>query len=262
MNPALNLESASQPSRDEDVAFEIAALAPWTQNLTLPDGTSTAPEQPAPDQPGTIWDQFRDFLPADLAGRHALDIGCNAGFYAVELARRGAHVTALESNPHFLRQAQWVIGRHALEDRVDLFRGHLYDLARWRGHHDVVLLLGQLHRLRYPMLALDIAAQLAQRCLILQVPETIPNSSGPTVWWQSTAGTVEAMINAAGFEVVARPGSDLYLCQPRKSASATPRWNDPEFAAATGTMPPGMNLYRDETAVTPASVAPLAVVSN
>ena len=37
----------------------------------------------------------------------ALDIGCNAGFYSLALARRGAHVLGIDVDPHYLRQADW-----------------------------------------------------------------------------------------------------------------------------------------------------------
>lgn len=36
---------------------------------------------------------------------HVLDVGCNAGFYAIELARRGAEVTAIDLDAHYLEQA-------------------------------------------------------------------------------------------------------------------------------------------------------------
>ncbi|HEX2099456.1 MAG TPA: DUF1698 domain-containing protein, partial [Candidatus Synoicihabitans sp.] len=65
-------------------------LAPWFHNIHLPDGTQTAPNHPLGDFPRFKWQQIADHLPHDLTGWRVLDIGCNAGFYTVELARRGA----------------------------------------------------------------------------------------------------------------------------------------------------------------------------
>jgi magnesium-protoporphyrin O-methyltransferase len=39
------------------------------------------------------------WLPADLSGRHVLDAGCGTGMVAMELARRGARVTAVDLSP-------------------------------------------------------------------------------------------------------------------------------------------------------------------
>ena len=73
---------------------EIAGLAPWFHNLHLPDGRETAPDHPLGDFPSFKWREIAPHVPDDLQGWTALDIGCNAGFYTFELARRGAHVTA------------------------------------------------------------------------------------------------------------------------------------------------------------------------
>lgn len=39
------------------------------------------------------------WLPDDLSDRHVLDAGCGTGMAAMELARRGAHVTAVDLSP-------------------------------------------------------------------------------------------------------------------------------------------------------------------
>ncbi len=69
---------------------DIAALGPWFHNLHLPDGRQTAPGHPLGDFPSFKWRELAPSLPQDLTGWSALDIGCNAGFYSFELARRGA----------------------------------------------------------------------------------------------------------------------------------------------------------------------------
>ena len=110
-------------------ADDIAALGPWFHNLHLPDGTQTVPDHFLGDFPTFKWEQIRDHLPADLAGWTALDIGCNAGFYSFELARRGARVTGIDHDPHYLRQARWAAGRFGLDDRVSFRQMQVYDLA-------------------------------------------------------------------------------------------------------------------------------------
>lgn len=80
----------------------IAELGPWFHNLHLPDGTRTAPHHPLGDFPRFKWQQIAPHLPADLTGWRALDIGCNAGFYCFELARRGASVTGIDVEERYL----------------------------------------------------------------------------------------------------------------------------------------------------------------
>src|SRR4051812_29623521 len=86
---------------------QIQDLGPWFHNLHLPDGTQTAPSHFLGDFPQFKWKEIAPQVPPDLAGWTALDIGCNAGFYSIELARRGARVTGIDLDQHYLKQAQW-----------------------------------------------------------------------------------------------------------------------------------------------------------
>lgn len=74
---------------ESSLARKIAELGPWFHNLRI-DGVETAPDHPLGDYPRFKWEGFRHAVPEDLTGASVLDIGCNAGFYAIEMARRGA----------------------------------------------------------------------------------------------------------------------------------------------------------------------------
>ena len=77
---------ADSPRRG--LAAAAAGLSPWFHNLHLPDGSETAPAHPLGDFPACMWDQIKAHLPDDLTGWQVLDVGCNAGFYSIELAHR------------------------------------------------------------------------------------------------------------------------------------------------------------------------------
>ena len=47
-----------------------------------------------------------DWLPADLTGRRLLDAGCGTGLLAIEAARRGADVYAVDLSPTLIQHAQ------------------------------------------------------------------------------------------------------------------------------------------------------------
>jgi tRNA (mo5U34)-methyltransferase len=241
---------------------EIAALGPWFHNLHLPGGVETAPDHPLGDFPAFKWRQLAPALPPNLDGWTALDVGCNAGFYSFELALRGAHVTAIDADEHYLRQARWARERLGLERRVELRRLSVYDLARTGERFDLVLFLGVLYHLRYPLLALELVAEKTRRLLALQTltmpgeepgepPRDLPFeererfaaagwprmafveqrlAGDATNWWVPDEACVEAMLRSAGLEIDARPGHELWVCRPKPG----PRPDREELDRATG----------------------------
>jgi tRNA (mo5U34)-methyltransferase len=71
------------------VQRRVRELGPWFHNMDL-GGVLTAPEHFLGDYPAVKWRGFAHAIPADLSGKTALDVGCNAGFYSIEMKRRGA----------------------------------------------------------------------------------------------------------------------------------------------------------------------------
>lgn len=226
------------------VAERVAALAPWFHNLDL-DGVATAPDHFLGDYPRHKWARFADALPADLSGRTVLDIGCNAGFYALEMKRRGAaRVVGIDHDPRYLAQAALAAEVTGLE--IELRQLEVYDVAALDERFDLVLFLGVLYHLRHPLLALDrIRAEVARDLLVCQSllrgdAETAPVEADypfehreifhtpgaprmqfveqrfagdPTNWWIPNAACLAAMLRSAGFEILARPEPEVFLCR-------------------------------------------------
>ncbi len=248
------------------MAAEAADYGPWFHNLHLPDGTQTAPDHPLGDFPDFKWRQIAGFLPDDLTGWTVLDIGCNAGYYSIELAKRGALVTGLDIDPHFLRQAAWAARQFNLHERITLREGQIYDLAHWSERFDLVLFMGVFYHLRHPLLALDIVAEKVQRLLVFQtltMPgeaiETAPLdlemeardvflqpgwpkmafiehalAGDATNWWAPNHACVVALLRSAGLEITTRPGHEIYQCVPSASSAAIQACNHDELLSATG----------------------------
>jgi tRNA (mo5U34)-methyltransferase len=245
---------------------EARALGPWFHNLHLPDGTETAPSHPLGDFPSMKWRQIAPHVPADMSGKNVLDVGCNAGFYSFEFARRGARVHALDINERYLEQAAWAAERYELQDRITFERASVYSLASSRRQYDVVWFFGVLYHLRYPFLALDILRGVVRDQLYLQTL-TCPGSGAkarrnitldqrtcmtrpgwprmafiehalendPTNWWAPNGACVEAMLRAAGFRVVATPADEMYIARPNPSESPfNSRARQSELAAVLG----------------------------
>lgn len=254
---------------------QIAALAPWFHNLHLTDSRGETLETSSNhwlgDFPNFKWQQIRHALPKDLTGCSCLDIGCNAGFYSFELAKRGATVLGIDPDPHYLTQARWAARHMGLQSQVTFERLQVYDLARDVRRFDLVLFLGVFYHLRYPVLALDIVAQKVKRLLLFQTLTTpgddvftppanlarldfdesrnLLNSPGfpklaflehgfagdPTNTFAPNHAACEALLRSAGLQILSRPAHEFYLCSPNPDRpSAMTTWNRAEYLVATG----------------------------
>jgi len=267
-NPAAS--SSSYSAIDEVAAAraaEIAELGPWFHNLHLPDGSQTAPEHPLGDFPAFKWQQIAPHLTRDMSGWRVLDIGCNAGYYSFELARRGAQVLAIDVDPRYLAQARWAAKQFGFgEDRVRFVQMQIYDLAREAGTYDLVWFMGVLYHLRHPLLALDIVRRKCAHLMVLQtltMPDGEPGKavadidlderarlldaswpkmafiehrlrSDPTNWWVPNHACVEAMLRASGFDLLARVEEESWLCEAHARTAEEVEAADAELRAAVG----------------------------
>jgi tRNA (mo5U34)-methyltransferase len=237
-----------RPPHVQSLRHEIDALGEWFHNMNL-DGEWTAPQHYLGDFPRIKWERIKNVIPADLRGRTVLDIGCNAGFYSLELKSRGADlVVAIDSDPRYLAQAR--LAAHTRNLDIDFRQMSVYDVAALRRRFDLVLFMGVLYHLRHPLLALDLISEhvvshqlLFQSMLrgddaIAEVESDYPFSEieifshsdypvlhfvensyahDPTNWWIPNRACAEAMLRSAGFTVMARPDDDVFLCQPASS---------------------------------------------
>lgn len=233
----------------EEIRARVAALGPWFHNMEI-DGVPTAPDHFLGDYPRTKWKSFADAIPQDLTGSTVLDIGCNGGFYSIEMKRRGAErVLGIDFDEGYLAQARFAAEASGLE--IEFRQMSVYDVASLGERFDVVLFMGVLYHLRHPLLALDLVGEHVVGDLMVfqsmqrgsakaaQVPEDVPfwttalfddadypklhfvenrYAGDPTNWWIPNAACVEAMLRSAGFTIVERPEREVYVC--RKTGTA------------------------------------------
>lgn len=232
-----------------DIEREIATLGPWFHNLHLPGGVQTAPNLPLGDFPRYKWQHMAPYAPEDLTGCSALDIGCNAGFYSFELAKRGARVTAIDTGERYLSQASWAADKLGLAGRIHFRLMDVYDLASLRQQFDLVLFLGVFYHLRYPLLGLDLVTAVTRTTLFFQTL-TMPQEGrmkcppdmtiadrermldsawpkmafiedslegDPTNWWVPNHAAVEAMLRSCGWRSVESIGEEIYYCGNRSA---------------------------------------------
>lgn len=251
----------------KNVGDTIKNLQPWFQNIHLPGGEETAPNHPLGDFPSYKWEVIAPLLPEDLSNYKVLDIGCNAGFYSLKCALRGAQVTAIDIDPHYLYQAEWITGLFNLNDRIEFHEMQVYDLMKTNWEFDVVLFLGVFYHLRYPLLAIDIISEKVKNMVIFQSlslnneqePDhvddiTLKNKdillgnnwpsmafienkfmSDPTNWWVPNSNAIKAMFRTAGMKFIHSPGQEVYFFRKDKQhPSVATSWNESEYLSATG----------------------------
>lgn len=230
----------------------VDALGPWFQNIDLGRGVRTAPDHFLGDYPAFKFRRFADAIPADLEGRSVLDIGCNAGFYSIEMKKRGAgRVLGIDSDDRYLDQARLASQTLGFPD-IEYRNLSVYDVGALGEKFDLVIFMGVLYHLRHPLLALDLVREhVAGEMMlfqtmqqgteaVLQVPEDHPfhkpgttqppdyfdNPAYPrmhfierefahdwTNWWAPNAACSQAMLRAAGFTIEEQPEPEVYLCR-------------------------------------------------
>ena len=234
-----------------DLRARVDALAPWFHNMDL-NGVRTAPDHFLGDYPSDKFRRFAAIIPDDLSGKSVLDIGCNAGFYSMEMARRGAaRVVGIDSDERYLAQA--ALAAEALGHKgVEFRKLSVYDVGALGERFDLVVFMGVLYHLRHPLLALDLIREHVAGDLLLfqtmqqgsdeiaDVPEDHPffmpgtwdkpayfddpgypkmhfiersYAADWTNWWAPNRAGSAAMLRAAGFKIVANPEAEVFVCR-------------------------------------------------
>ncbi len=233
-------------TRDE-ILHRVRDLGEWFHNLDL-KGVQTAPHHFLGDYPRMKWQKFQHAIPSDLQGKSVLDVGCNAGFYSIEMKRRGARrVLGIDTDEAYLEQARFAASVCGLD--IELRNVSVYEVERIQERFDIVLFMGVLYHLRHPLLALDLLREhVVRKTLVFQamlrgsdrvepVLDDYPfdetaafdrpswpkmhfvetcYAADPTNWWIPNRACVEAMLRSAGFAIVLRPEAEVYVCETRR----------------------------------------------
>jgi tRNA (mo5U34)-methyltransferase len=227
-----------------DVDASVRALSPWFHNFRF-GNIETAPDHFLGDYPRVKWERFESALPHDLHGATVLDIGCNGGFYSIEMKRRGAdRVLGIDVDERYLQQARLAARLSHVE--IELQQMSVYEVAELGDRFDVVLFMGVLYHLRHPLLALDLIREHVASNLVVvqsmlrgsrQTMKAGPDypfsnedvfaepdypvmyfvehryAGDPTNWWIPNASALAAMLRAAGLRPIGRPEEEVFICQ-------------------------------------------------
>src|SRR5260221_2823588 len=228
----------------QELTRRIEEKGDWFHNINL-NGVWTAPHHFLGDFPNVKWKHIAPALPADLSGASVLDIGCNGGFYSIELKKRGAsRVLGVDGDDRYLDQARFASQVLGLD--IEFAKCSVYDVDSIPGQFDYVLFMGVFYHLRYPLFALDEVIIKIKCSLVFQTmvrgyltsPELrddyhfwnmeIFNNSefpcmyfiekkyagDPTNWWIPNHGAMEAMLRSSGLKIMAHPEQETWICEP------------------------------------------------
>ena len=240
----------STPLLDHDPVLlerQIRELGDWFHNLEL-GGIQTAPGHFLGDYPRCKFQRFSHAIPQDLRGKTVLDIGCNGGFYSLEMKRRGAaRVLGVDHDERYLAQARFAAEVSGLE--IEFRQLSVYDVGQLGEKFDVVIFMGVLYHLRHPLLALDLLHEHVTRdLLIFQSMQRGSEEAGPieadypfsetevferddfprmcfvehryagdpTNWWIPNRACTEALLRSSGYDIVAHPENEVFVCRHRE----------------------------------------------
>jgi tRNA (mo5U34)-methyltransferase len=246
------MRTATRQWTAAEIRSRVSELGDWFHNLNL-NGVETAPNHFLGDYPSFKWKSFEHAIPRDLRGKTVLDIGCNAGFYSLEMKRRGAdRVVAIDHDERYLAQARFaaqVVGAD-----IEFHRLSVYEVGQLGEKFDWVIFMGVLYHLRHPLLALDLIHEtVARDKLVFQSllrgstevdridgdypfsEKAVFNDAGypklhfvedryagdPTNWWIPNVACAEAMLRSAGFHIIDHPELEVFVCQ----AAAMQDWS-------------------------------------
>ena len=240
----MNVLETDEVLTQEQIRRRVAELGEWFHNFDL-GGVKTAPNHFLGNYPEVKWQRFARSIPEDLAGKSVLDVGCNAGFYSIQMKQRGAErVVAIDTDEHYLDQARFAARVSGTE--IEFRNLSVYRVAELRERFDLVLFMGVLYHLRHPLLALDLLHEYVVADLLvaqsmlrgsrqrIDVPPDFPFweedvfenqkfprlyfveqrfANDPTNWWIPNQACFEAMLRSAGFAILDQPEHEVFICR-------------------------------------------------
>ncbi len=238
-----NRLAQNSPAARTEMAETIRKLGPWYHNVVFAPGVSSNPSNP--DYPASRWRVLNEIIPKDLRGKSVLDIGCNSGFFSLEMKKRGAdRVMGIDIMPHLLAQSRFA--SHWFDLPLELYECGAYDVQSLNAKFDIVIFIGVLYHLKHPLYALEQIASVCNETMYFQsvirgpAGDIDPRDDYPvneiaafdqpawpklyfiekkfngdeSNWWFATRSCLKAMLRTSGFGTIDdTSNAEIFFCR-------------------------------------------------
>jgi tRNA (mo5U34)-methyltransferase len=232
-----------EPAARTEMALKLERLGPWYHNVVFAPGVMSNPSNS--DYPASRWRVLDPVIPRDLRGKSVLDIGCNSGFFSLEMKKRGAdRVMGVDIMPHLLAQSRFA--SHWFELPLELHECGAYEVRSLGSDFDIVVFIGVLYHLKHPLYALEQIASICKETMYFQsvirgpAGDIEPLDDYPvneiaafdqpawpklyfiekkfngdeSNWWFATRSCLKAMLRTAGFRTVEDTSNpEIFVCR-------------------------------------------------
>jgi SAM-dependent methyltransferase len=175
----------------DELEARIAVFTQWNYRFDFDGGVAT----PVPDsrminrqeqRRRYFFDALLGLYGGTLEGKRVLDLGCSAGFWALQAIEAGAEfVLGIDNQDTFIDQAELVFEAKGIDpSRYRFQRGDIF-ASRPQEHFDVVLCLAMMNQVSQPVELFELMSQTGAELLLVETE--LARSSSP-VFALSTRG--------------------------------------------------------------------------
>lgn len=134
---AVTESSYTQRRERVETYFDRTAVEAWKRLTSdAPVGRIRATVRAGRDE---MRSTLLGWLPGDLRGQRLLDAGCGTGMLAVEAARRGVYVTAVDLSPTLITLARERLPKDIGAGHIDFLAGDMLDASLGQFDHVVAM---------------------------------------------------------------------------------------------------------------------------
>lgn len=220
------------PLPAEEAHGFLASFPHWYHRIYIGNGIYTLGGRGYHEE---VWSSFAKALPPSLTGLSVLDVGTNAGYFALQAKLRGAtRVIGTEAIKIYWEQAEAIRKIWGLE--VDYRVMDAHEMTKLGQRFDLVVFAGILYHLKNPLQVLEDIGSMCSDAILLEtefipddplncvvvrqgVPatlrpayrgimkfmETTELNGDSTNWWVPDTECVMGMLRTAGFTYISEP---------------------------------------------------------
>jgi tRNA (mo5U34)-methyltransferase len=181
--------------QDEEIKQKIASFPRWHYQFDLRGNLTPIFKESHvkrhAQRKKLFFDPLVELFGGSLEGKRVLDLGCNAGFWALSAAQAGCdYVLGIDGRQMHVDQANFVFeAKEVARERFDFFSGDLFETNLRRfGTFDVVLCLGLMYHISKHVELMEKISEVNSDVLVIDTTLSVANGSFLELRRESTKG--------------------------------------------------------------------------